>query len=480
MAMLSIGAGSIGGCAYFTPDAGMSSVQAIAAGELGKDVVRVQSEAEAEAIGARVHQLLKGTLTADRAVQIALLNNRGLQAAFAELAAVEADAIDSSLPPSPSFALSRLAGPAFPAGATLEIERQIVVNLLGWITLRDRQGIADARFRQAQMIAGEAVFRLAAETRRAYYRAVAAAQLVRFLEDTKLIAEAGSDIAQQLGQTGGLSKGDQAREHAFNAEVGAQLGLARLRAAGERERLTRLLGVWGNDTGYTLPAKLADLPGRIRALRDIEREAIERRIDLQIARADLEILARILGLTRRTRFVNALDVRGISRFERTRTVSAGQVEIEKLHKNGADLEFQIPIFDFGEARVRRAEEIYMQAVHRLAERAVNVRSEVRQAYLGYRAIFDVAHQYRREVLPLRDIILQQTQLNVNAMQQDLSRLLVDARARIASNIAAIEAQRDFWIARTDLQVAIIGGGGLGAIAGQQVRAAGAAEAGGGH
>ena len=120
----------------------------------------------------------------------------------------------------------------------------------------------------------------------------------------------------------------------------------------------------------------------------------------------------------------------------------------------------MPLFDFGEARLREAEETYMQAVNRLTAKAVNVRSEAREAYRSYRAAYDIARHYQRDVLPLRKIISDEMLLRYNAMQIDVFALLAEARQRIASTLAAIEAQRNFWLASADLAAAMSGGGAI--------------------
>jgi len=70
---------------------------------------------------------------------------------------------------------------------------------------------------------------------------------------------------------------------------------------------------------------------------------------------------------------------------------------------------------------------------------------------------DIARHYRREVLPLRKIISDETLLRYNAMQIDVFALLAEARQRIASTSAAIEAEREFWLAETNLGAALLGG-----------------------
>ncbi len=459
------------GCASFSPDGGMLTVGAAASTELGTDAVKIRNERDAAAVAARVKSLLAKPVSASSAVQIALLNNRGLQAAYNELGISEAQMVEASMPPPPTIALARLLG-----GGGFEIERQIVQNVLALLTLPRRREIAEARFRQAQMRAVEATLRTAADARRAYYRAVAAKQAAKFLEEARLSAEALSDLAKKLGETGAMAKLEQAREHVFHAEVTGQLASARLRERTERERLVRALGLWGVNTAFRLPDKLDAMPAKPRSTAVVEREAVARRVDLIIAQMEIDILAKQLGLTRTTRFINVLEVGGMSTSEKESKTEGGEVVSDSVKRRGLEVEFQIPIYDFGESRVRLAEETYMQAVNRLLERAVNVRAEAREAYQTYRGAYDIAKHYEREILPLRQIISDETMLNYNAMIRDLFELLADARARIQANVQAIDARRDFWIATVDLHTAVVGGRG----AGDGAAAAPTAVAGGGE
>jgi outer membrane protein TolC len=471
---------SVAGCVSFTADAGLATARDYAAAELGMQVVKVEDEGSATAVQAQVVALLERLLTAEGAVQIALLKNRGLQVAFNELGVSEALYVRAGQPPAPKISLMRLAG-----SLELEIERQIIVGLLELATMPARTAVAAQRFRAAQFRSAEAVLRLATETRRQYFRAVAANQQVFYLEEALGAAEAASQLAQQLGETGALNKLQQAREHAFYVELGAQLARARIQQRAERERLMRHLGLWGPDLTPKFPRSLPVLPQRIMSAAEIERRALEKRADLLALRADLAALANQFGLTAATRFVTDIELAGISNFERKKSVKnaeAGlEVEREKVTRRGVEVEFQIPIFDFGATRVREAEQSYMAAANRLAERAVNARSEVREAYLTYRGTHDLARYYRARVLPLRKTIQDEAILQTSGMLIDVNQLIVDARARILSNIDAINAQRDFWMAATDLSAALIGGGMGGVESREQAASTGSRqEAGGGH
>jgi outer membrane protein TolC len=447
---------SLSGCALFTEDGGMSAVQGLAANRLGKDVAAIRSEDDAALSHTRVKKLLAQPLSADAAVQVALLNNRDLQAAYNALGMAEARRVRASLPENPVFSLSKVSG-----GGAFEIERSVAMSVLSLATLPLRADIATDRFHQAQLRASSETIRVANETRRAWVDAVAARALAGFLGEAQSAAQAAADLSKQLGQTGAINKLDQARNQVFYAELTAQLGQARQRVESTRERLIRLMGLWGDDLAFRLPADLPALPSRPRVMEAVEVEAVRLRLDLEIARLDLEALAKSYNLSGATRFISLLDVAGISK----RVKEPGG---EAVTERGAGVDVQIPIFDLGEANVREAEQAYGQAVNVLIANAVSVRSEAREAYQGYRASYDIARHYQREILPLRKVISDETLLRYNAMQIDVFALLAEGRARIQSTTAAIEANRDFRLAEAALAAAVIGGaapalGGAGAV-----------------
>jgi outer membrane protein TolC len=438
---------TLGACSTFSPDGGMSVAANVADQELHKNVVAIRTQDDASSVRARIQHLLKRPLTADSAVQIALLNNLGLQAAYNELGIAESVRVRQSLPPNPSVSISRISG-----SVETEIDRQIVANILALATLPVRTEIAANRFRQAQLVAALETLRVAAKARRAYYRIVAAHELVNLLAQANSAAETTAQLAKRLGETGAMNKLDQAREQVFYADLTTQLATARQHAMSAREQLIRSLGLWGTDLAFTLPKSLPALPSRPRTLPAVEQEAVNRRVDLQIARIELDTLAKSYGLTQATRFINVLDAGYADKI--TKNNETGGHILER----GFTVVFEVPLFDFGEARLREAEQTYMQAVNRLAEKAVNVRSEARDTYHNYRSTYDIAAHYQREVLPLRKIVSDEMMLRYGAMQVDVFPLLTEARQRIAANAAAVEAQRNFWLASTDLSAAIIGGG----------------------
>jgi outer membrane protein TolC len=444
-ALVALALGALGGCANFAPDGGMEGVREAAGPALAGDVAAQRTPEDAEAAREAARALLKRPLSADSAVRVALLSHRGLQASYNALGIADAVRAQASLPPNPTFRVFDIAG-----GGGFEFEREIALNILALATLPARAAIAEDRFRQAQLEAAIETARVASEARRAYFRAVGARALVGFLAQAQASADAAAELSRRLGETGAANKLDQARNQVFYAELTAQLASARLAAASERERLIRAMGLWGEDLAFRLPDALPALPRKAAAVPDIEAQAIRRRLDVQAARLEVEALAKSYGLTGATRFINLLEVAGAGR----RLQEPGG---EPVNQRGGSVEFQVPLFDFGETRVRQAEQSYLQAVNRLAAKAVTARSQAREAYHRYRAAYDIARHYQREVLPLRKIISDETLLRYNAMQIDIFAVLAEARQRIASTTAAIAAEREFWLAETNLRAALTGG-----------------------
>jgi outer membrane protein TolC len=444
----------LSGCASFTPDGGMTPVVSRVSLELGKDVAKITSAAEDLGVGQRVQSLLAKPLTADAAVQVALLNNRGLQAEYNELGIAEADYVSATLPPiNPAVSLERSL-----TEWEFGIERTLVFSLVELATWPKRKAIATQAFEAAQYRAIEATFRTAADTRRAFYAAVGARQRVGFLERARQTASLAAELTTKLGETGAATRGAQARASAFYAEVSAELARARLDADRAREALTRQMGLWGTAaTNYKLPSSLPKLP-KVRTSAEVEAEAVRKRVDLIAARLELDATAKELGLTNATRFLSVLELTGTGTTEWIREDG----ERERETARTLELHLEIPIWDLGETNRRRAVETYMQSVNRFVELAVNVRSEARESYQAYRATYDITRQYQNRVIPLRNLIEEESLLEYNGMLIDVLDLLNTERETIDSNIAAIESKRDFFIAEVDFQTALIGGGGAGA------------------
>jgi outer membrane protein TolC len=351
-------------CAGLVEERGFAAVRDQVRETTGQEVAWIRTEDDRKAAAERVDALLAETLTADAAAQVALLNNRGLQAAYHRLGLSAADMVAALTPPNPGFSFSRLKG-----GGVLELERAVTLDLLGLLALPVAAAIEDRRWEQARLEALDAVLRVATEARVAFHGAVAADQLLAYMEQARESAEASAEMARRLGLAGTYGRLQQAREQVFQAELLVQYARARKARTAARERLARALGLWDMRREVRLPERLPDLPETLPQRTELEAKAIESRIDIRMARLEVEGLARSYGLTQATRFVNVLE--------------AGwhdKRETGSPRARGYEIAITVPIFDFGTTRVAQAEHTYMAAVHRLAEMSVAARSEVRERW----------------------------------------------------------------------------------------------------
>lgn len=450
----------LAGCASFSPDGGFGKVSQLTQERTGQGVALQRSPEEAQIAQNRVAELLQAALTADAAVEVALLNNRGLQAKFGDLGIAESELVRAGRLKNPSLSFGRMSG-----GGGVEIERTVLFDILGLLTMPMAKEVGQQRFEQAQYQAAYDAVSLAADVRRAYFDAVAAQQLAKFYEQVKETADVSNELAKRMLQAGNFNKLAQMREQAFYADATAQLARAQHQAAAQREKLIRLLGLYGEQLNFRLPQRLPELPKQVLEPQNAEQTAMDKRLDVQMAKRAAEATAKSLHLTNATRMVNVLDV-----------AYKNKSESGAPRANGYEIELELPLFDFGSTRAARAQATYMQAVNRTAEVAVNARSEVREAYSAYRTAYDLAQHYRDEVVPLRKRISEENLLRYNGMLIGVFELLADAREQVAGVTGYVQALRDFWVAETNLQTALTARSPAAGSVSQPAAAAGSATA----
>ena len=430
----------LAGCATFSNDGGFSDVERVTKDRIGKDVKWARTDGEQNTIITRVNELLSSPLTADSAVQIALLNNRGLQADFAELGIAEAELVSASRLPNPGFSFMRSK-----RGDEIEVERGLHFNLARLLTLPLAKKMEAQRFGLAKGSAATAAIRLAGATRNAYFQALAEEETIRYMRKVRGVAESSAELARRMASVGNWSRLQQAREQGFYADAALNVARAEQASVRAREALTRLLGVWGTQTQYALPERLPDLPKVPDDRPEVEHRAMQTRLDVMGAKLGAESLASNLGLSKATRFINVLQVGAIR-----------DMSNQQQTRRGYEISLELPLFDWGTSRVAKAEAMYMQAVNRAAETAINARSEVRESYQNYRVAYDIAKHYRDEVVPIKKRVADENLLRYNGMLIGVFDLLADARSQIGSVSSYIEALRDFWLAESNLQQAMIG------------------------
>lgn len=395
-----------------------------------------------------VRGLLGEPLTRNGAVRLAFLRNPAIQATLATVGISEADVAQAGRIENPVISFERVA-----THGILEINRQAMISILSLATIGGRSEIAKnkaemTRYQAALEIAGVADAVIAA-----WVEAVAARERLLLMNRIFEAAKAADDLSRRLAEAGSMTELDQAKIRAALAEIAGQRGEARASARMARERLIRTMGLWGKEIAFKLPWRLPPLPGRPRQFGNYEATAVARRLDIRAARKDVEALKETWGLTGFTSILNLLDL-GLN-WETEREREDG--DTVKNHLHGFELEIVIPIFDPGDAKRSRAKWAYMQAVEKLKSLAINARSEVREAYIGYRSKLELAQHYQRTIVPLRAKISEEELLRYNGMLASVFELLDATRAHARASITALDAKRDFWLADSHMQFVLLTG-----------------------
>ena len=381
-------------CATVRPGEGFSDVQEIVRERSGKEIRWNQGTAADAEAEARVDSLLESELTSEAAIQIALLNNRDLQAVYEELGIAQADLVQAGLLRNPIFG----AEVRFQeGGGPVELDLGVSENFLSIFFLPLRKRVAEAAFEAAKLRVAGVVLDLAGAVRAAFYDLQGAEQLLELRRTVAAATEASSDLAKRLHEAGNIRDLDLAAERALHEQAMVDVSAAELEVVEARERLTALMGLWGSRTRWSSGKRLPELPSEALEVTRLEARAIERSLELGVGRQQIERVARRLGLTRASAVAGDASV-GVGA-ERD---GAGEWSI------GPTLEFPIPLFDQGQpALARAAAELRMLQEHYAAE-AVHIRSEVRASASRVLALAARAQHYLtvlRDCEEITDLLL---------------------------------------------------------------------------
>jgi len=427
------------GCAVISKQAAFSDVQATIAARVDQ---RVEWDPDTD-VDAAISDVVKGLLgqelTADAAAQIALLNNRDLQATFEELGIARADLVQAGLLRNPVFlAERRFAGQA--------AEFDLMQELVNMVTIPLRKRVAGAAFEAAKLRVSQAVLDVAAETRSVFYTLQGTEQIVVMRRQSLESLGASADLAQRMYAAGNITDLNRRMEQRLEHEARLELAVAEEEVVQQRERLNALMGIWGAETTWSIAPRLPELPPNETPPQGLESLAAAQRFDLAASRQDLTMSAETLGLTETLRWLPAASLG----FHYEHEPDGGVSSI------GPSVEVALPVFDWGQAAVPRDRALLRQKQQRYIALAVEVRSRVRAAYSRMRTARDRTEFYRETVLPLQVEILKQAQMQYNAMILGPIQLLQQKQAEIDAGRASIEAQRDYWVARAELEHALGG------------------------
>lgn len=436
MVLLAVGAG----CA--SKDSGFAEVRRLTLERTGHLVQWDQHGIDDQAVRAAVHAMLAHYLTVDQAVQVALLNNRHLQATLEDLGIAQADLAQAGLLKNPVFAASWRFPDRSPRGT--DIGYSVAADFLDLMVLPLRKRIAAEQLESTRLSIAHEVLQLAADVKVAYFTYQARQQLLARLRVIVELNRTAAELGQRQYEAGTLNELGAVNQQVIYEQSQADIAQAEAQLVTDRERLNRLMGLWDEQTMWKIAAQLPEIPRQEIPVDHLEELALRNRLDLAATRAQVDTLAHVLGITRDYRYLTNVDI-GVD----TERDTDGQ------HVTGPTLSLQVPIFDQGQARVAKVESQFRQLYRRFQGMVIDARSQVREARDQMLAERTLAGHYKA-LLPQRIRILNLTLEQYNGMLKGPYDLLLAKQNEVATEQAYIDAWRDYWIARSELERAVGG------------------------
>ena len=435
----------LAGCASVNFDQALNNANQTAGAFTGGKLELSRTVQQQEARAKLANDLLSKPLSSDDAVQLALANSPAVQTMLAQSWADMSAADQSGRIANPIFLFERMT-----FKDELELGRLLSFGLLDLLTLPRRQEIAKIRIAQSQVQLSASTVELVTQVRQAWVRAVAANQVLQYAEQINTTAEAGAELAKRMQQVGNFNKLQRARQQVFYADSVARLATAQHGALSAREELIRIMGLTGAQTDQLrLPERLPDLPKGARAPDLVSSTATDQRLDVQLARSQLDAAGKAQGLNLVTSLVDVeLGVRRDTVFDN----GVGKA----FARRGYELGIRLPIFDWGNAKRDTMNAQSIAAVNRYESTVRGATSQLRESYSAYRTAYDVARHYRDEVVPLRKTMAEENTLRYNGMLIGVFELLADTRDQISSVVTAINAYQQFWLADAALSASMTG------------------------
>lgn len=431
------------GCTSTNPKSAFDDVGRHVTVRTGQEVRWMRDDAERDEIERAVTALLQTNLTAQSCVGIALLNNRTLQAEFESIGVSQAELAQASRLKNPEFSGSW----RWPTHAptVLNAEYALAQDFLDLLMLPTRKKIAARNLEGTKLRVAHEVLKLSEEAQVAFYTMQAHQQFAQRLAIIAEVNEAAADIAKRQHDAGNINDLELHNQQAVYAQTRLDLAKTEAQVRSDRERLNRLLGLWGKQTAWQITGELPSLPDKELPLENLEAIAVTRRLDLAAARGDVLAVASALKLKKNFRYVPGATV-GVD----------AEHDLDHSWVIGPTLSVEVPLFDQGQGQIAKLSAEYRRAQRNFEALAVNIRSEVRESRDALIAARDAAEYHAKVLLPQRQRILRETLLQYNAMQKSNLELLAAKEREQLGEREAIEALRDYWMARAELEH-VVGG-----------------------
>ncbi|MFW5871398.1 MAG: TolC family protein [Verrucomicrobiota bacterium] len=385
-----------------------------------------------------VKSMLTEPLRAETVVRIALANNRRIQAKYETLDIAAANRLSARLLKNPEAGGAVIFSEDDPDKDIVELEAEI--DVLHMILLPKKKAIGMADYRETRMDVARDVRTLAYNARIAFYRLLAGMKKLNLQRDATYAADASSEMAKRLRNAGNIKELDQLNRQAGKERSNLNVMAAELTVTEDRERLNVLMGLDRNYTEWKVSDTKMPPVDRVPSLEEASEQALDNSLQLAMIREQIQIAARKLGIARMKSVIPRLHL-GV----------AAEREGDGTWFTGPRLAVEIPVFDFGQARRPAAKAEIRRLQHEFAATSIEISAAARKAVEQVRTANSRLKLYEEKLLPLRRKITERTQLQYNAMQLGVFRLLETKQQEIAAESRYIDEQLNYRIAQAELQ-----------------------------
>ncbi len=425
----------LAGCSTLPPEEPFNQVAETVQAQIGKRISWDAGQYADPLVRSTIEKLLSRPLTAETAVQIALLNNRELQTTYADLGISQANVVQATLWKNPIVTGNVL----FPiTGGGIDYTFNFLLRVIDIIYIPLRESVAESQLEETKFQVTARVMSIAGQTYLAFVDYVGEQERVSILKRAVESASAIIESGKALRKAGNINDYDFEAQVALQLQFAAELSRAQLDAAEARERLNRLLGLTGLQTQWRAPDRLPRISGRERLPADAERTAIEASLDLGTIRQRLITMGRKYRVVDITSVLPKLDLGG------QEDRSSGQDEA------GPIFAIELAVFDWGQARREAARMEILKTRDEFTALAVRVRSFARLQQAKLLSARQTAIFYANIVLPQAQRFLQAAEKQYEVKELGIFDLLDIKEKQIKVSVEYATALKTYWRRRVRL------------------------------
>lgn len=443
--LAAVSVATLSACASYDVQKGLDRVNSDTKELTQGELQLARTESDRHKRQALTSKILAKQLGPTESVQLMLANSPAFQSLMAQNWSDAASAAQSGRISNPVFSYESVV-----TGSETEINRFLSFGLLDLLTLPQRSAMAEFRIEQTQLKFAAEVIDRVTQVKQAWVKAVAAEQSFVYAKQVYESAQVSAELARRMEAVGNFNRLTRARHQAFYADAATQLVTAKQNAMSKREELVRLLGLDQEQAQLlTLPTRLPEIPKQPMSDEEVGQQASRNRLDIQLAKANLNASAKAQGL------VGITSLTDIEVSARKGTVTDGSTGTSTA-RQGYEVGIRLPIFDWGLMRRDAMTAQTLAAANNLEATIRAASSGLRESYAAYRSAYDISRHYKDEVLPLRKVMADENVLRYNGMIIGVFELLADARDQVSTVISAITADQQFWLADAALKASLMG------------------------